>query len=308
MNLKLLVVGGTGFIGYHVAKRAICKGFDVYSISRNRPVPLREVKGVKYKFLDLLNYQDLKKFLNNKKIDYVINTSGCINHTLFKDGGNHVFENHFSATKNLINLLDREHLKCFIHLGSSDEYGKNISPISEIQRESPISPYSFAKVATSYLLQMLKITEQFPAIILRLFLVYGPAQDKERFLPNLIINSLKNNNISITLGEQIRDYCYIEDVLNAIFLSFDNRNNALGNVINIASGNPIKIKEMVCKVNSLIGKGKPLFGSIKYRENESMSLYADINKAKKLLNWKPIYKIDEGLKETINWYRENGFC
>ena len=155
---------------------------------------------------------------------------------------------------------------------------------------------------------MLKITEQFPAIILRLFLVYGPAQDKERFLPNLIINSLKNKNIPITLGEQIRDYCYVEDVLNAIFLLFDNRNNALGNIINIASGNPVKIKEIVSKVNSLIGKGKPLFGSIKYRENESMSLYADINKAKKLLNWKPIYKIDEGLKETINWYKENGFC
>ena len=91
MNLKLLVVGGTGFIGYHVAKRAISKGFDVYSISRNRPVHLREVKGVNYKFLDLLNYEDLRKFLHNKKIDYVINTSGCINHTLFKDGGNHVF-------------------------------------------------------------------------------------------------------------------------------------------------------------------------------------------------------------------------
>tara|TARA_Y100000991_G_C21975409_1_gene351906 strand:- start:2155 stop:3078 length:924 start_codon:yes stop_codon:yes gene_type:complete len=305
MKPILLVVGGTGFIGYHVAKRAMNEGFDVYSISRNPPIPLREVKGVEYNFFDLLNNEHLKKFLNDKEFNYVVNTSGCINHQLFIDGGNKVFENHFFATKNLIHFLNRKKLKSFIHLGSSDEYGDNISPISEIQRESPISPYSFAKVATSHMLQMLQRTEQFPAVILRLFLVYGPTQDKERFLPNLIINSLRNNDIPITFGEQLRDFCYVNDVVNAIFLSFD-KENALGNIINIASGDPIKIKEMVIRVNSLIQKGKPLFGSIKYRTNESMSLYADIRKAKKVLNWKPTYKIEHALKETVNWYKENG--
>ena len=135
------------------------------------------------------------------------------------------------------------------------------------------------KVAICHLLQMLHKTENFPAVILRLFLVYGPTQNEKRFLPNLIKNSLNDRIIPTTLGEQVRDFCYVKDVVRAIFLTLENK-KAIGNVINIASGNPIKIKEIIKKVVFLVGKGKPSFGAVDYRPNESMSLYANISKAK----------------------------
>ena len=304
MSPKLLIVGGTGFIGHHIAKKAICNGFEVFSISKNSPAPDRLINGVKYFYIDLLDIKKLKDFFCNREIDFIVNTVGYIDHTLFKNGGDYIFENHFIASKNLINSINREYLKCFIHLGSSDEYGDNPSPQSEDQRESPISPYSFAKVSTCHLLQMLERTEKFPAIILRLFLVYGPSQNEKRLLPNLIKNCIKDNIIPVTLGEQIRDFCYVEDIVRAIFLIFKKR-NIQGNIINIASGNPIQLKELIALVRNLIGKGEPLFGALDYRKKESMSLYADISKAKRLLMWEPKYSLEDGLIETINWFKNN---
>ena len=151
---------------------------------------------------------ELNKFLKSSKIEYVVNTSGYIDHTLFKDGGEIIFENHFISTKNLLNNLNKQYLKCFLHLGSSDEYGDNQSPQKEDQRESPISPYSFSKVAICHLLQMLLKLKIYSN--LRLFLVYGPTQNEKRFLPNLIKNSLNDRIIPTTLGEQVRDFCYVK--------------------------------------------------------------------------------------------------
>ena len=87
--------------------------------------------------------------------------------------------------------------------------------------------------------------------------------------------------------------------------SFDNK-KAYGEVINIASGIPISIKDVITKVQVIIGKGKPIFGALNYRKGESMNLYADIDKAKKILNWEPRYELDNSLKKVINWYLNNG--
>ena len=78
-----------------------------------------------------------------------------------------------------------------------------------------------------------------------------------------------------------------------------------GEVINIASGNPISIKEVIDYVQLIVGKGKPIFGGLDYRNGESMELYANIDKAKKILNWIPKYEFKQSLIEVINWYAKN---
>ncbi len=304
MKENLLIVGGTGFLGFHFAKEGIIRGFEVYSLSKNPPNKSRFIKEVKYVNIDIMDKNKIGNFLKNLKIDYVINCAGYVDHRMIKDGGENVFDNHFSVTKNLIYYLNKEYLKSFLYLGSSDEYGENPSPQIEEIRESPISPYSFAKVATCHFLQMLNKTENFPAIIFRLFLVYGPNQNKERFLPQLIKKFLRNEKILISPGEQIRDFCYVEDVVSAGFIALKKR-NIYGEIFNIASGNPIKINYLVSIVQKIIKKGNPIFGGIDYRENESMSLFASIKKAEKLLKWKPKISLEEGILKTINWFKEN---
>ena len=129
-------------------------------------------------------------------------------------------------------------------------------------------------------------------------------QSKNRFLPYLIENCIKDREFNVTKGLQFRDYLYIKDFNQALIKTLNNE-KSYGEIINIASGIPILIKDVVSEVNKIIGKGKPIFGGIDYRENESMELYADINKAKNILNWEPKYDFKKTLKSVIKWYYEN---
>jgi len=297
---RILIIGGTGFIGHHLIKALILKDFSVSSISLNKPTKQRFVDGVKYYTVDINVPKSCSDILNSN-FHYVVNLGGYIDHRLFKDNGRGLIESHFIALQNIIELLPRDELRRFVQIGSSDEYGNSDSPQNENLREQPISPYSLAKVASTHFLQMLYRTEKFPSVILRLFLTYGPGQSSSRFLPQIIRGCLNNERFPVSAGEQIRDFCYIDDTVDAIIkaLFTDNIN---GHVINIASGKPISIKSVIKEVQGIIAKGSPIFGELQYRAGESQSLYANVNKSKKLLGWESKVLVEEGLKKTIDSY------
>jgi len=297
---KILVIGGSGFIGGAIVKNAISLGWDVDSLGLSIPSEEKKVCDVNYLAADITNLESLK-ILATKQYQYIVNAGGYINHSTFSDGGDKVLDAHFGGVVNLVENIDRVGLIRFVNIGSSDEYGSMPAPQSESARESPISPYSAGKVAATQFLQMLYRTEKFPAVTLRLFLCYGPGQDKMRFLPHLVSRCLSNDEIEISPGEQLRDYCYIDDVVDAVFLSLTNK-DASGRVFNIASGIPVSIKDVVERVVDIIGSGIPKFGAVPYRDGESMELYADIQLAKKILDWKPKIGLLEGLKRTIKHY------
>jgi nucleoside-diphosphate-sugar epimerase len=202
----------------------------------------------------------------------------------------------------LVEFLHRDVLESFVNIGSSDEYGNTPAPQVETRREAPISPYSMGKTAATHFLQMLHRTESFPATTLRLFLTYGPGQDGRRFLPQIITGCLEGCSFPTSAGEQVRDFCYVQDVVDAVFAVFDS-DEARGEAINIASGEPTTIRQMIEVVRGLVGRGDPQFGHIAYRPGENMELYADITKAKRLLSWEPHVTLRMGLEKTIVWFR-----
>jgi nucleoside-diphosphate-sugar epimerase len=299
---RLLVVGGNGFIGRHVIRHAIELGWSVTSLSlQSCGVPAQP--GVRYLAADIANLAALKVALGNSPFEYVVNCGGYIDHTLFSKGGRKVFNTHFEGVMNLAETLDRDALQGFVNIGSSDEYGGTPAPQVETQREAPISPYSLGKVAATHFLQMLYRTENFPATTLRLFLTYGPGQDSRRFLPQIIQGCLAGQPFPTSEGEQLRDFCFIQDTVDAVFATFAPQ-EAKGEVINIASGQPVSIRQMIKTVMRLIGRGEPRFGEVSYRPSENMALYADISRAKTLLGWKPRISLEAGLEETIQSIRE----
>jgi len=254
--------------------------------------------------VNLNDKEALKKIIHGKAFDYVINCGGYIDHSSFGDGGEQVFNTHFNGLSNLIAVIDKDKIKKLINIGSSDEYGSCPSPQREDLREQPISPYSLAKVFSSHLLRLLNISEDLPSTTVRLFLVYGPRQDNKRFIPSIIKGCLNNEKFPCSIGNQLRDFCYIDDVVDGIFLIL-NQSSAEGEILNIASGDAIKIKDVVEKVRLIIGHGQPQYGEIPFRPGENIELYANINKAKKMLNWESKTSLDEGLRKTIDWYRVN---
>ncbi len=299
--MRLLVVGGSGFIGRHIVSHAIGLGWDVTVLGLTpRPDNEGVSSRVRYVAADLVNAAALKKVLGEASFEYVVNCGGYIDHRPFGDGGRKVFDTHFAGVLNLAESLNRDVLRSFINIGSSDEYGNNPSPQVETQREAPISPYSLGKVAATHFLQMLHRTENFPATTLRFFLTYGPGQDKCRFLPQIISGCLEGRSFSVSEGKQLRDFCFVQDTVAAVFAAFTS-SSAKGEVINIGSGQPVSIRQMIEAVQRVVGGGVPKFGEVAYRSGENMSLVADVSKAKAMLDWQPMVSLDRGLEQTIKW-------
>lgn len=303
--MRVLIVGGTGFIGSHIVNELISKNWDISILS---------LHGKQHQFVcdkklnqivsDFRDFESLSKALDGQKFEYVINAGGYIHHHSFFNGGRGIIDQHQTGLINLVQALDRSSLKYFLNFGSSDEYGAAQAPQNEQMREAPISPYSFAKTAATQFLHMMHITENFPVVTFRIFLIYGPAQDQRRFIPQIIRGCLNNESFLASEGNQLRDFLYVGDLVKAVAI-LPERPQAIGEVINIASGIPVTIKEIIGKICRLTGSGNPLFGEINYRKGENMELYADIKKAFSLLGWEPLIDLEEGLIKTINYYEKN---
>jgi len=300
---NILILGSSGFIGSNVAKEARSQNWKVTGVSKTESAD-RNSLDFKTSMIDIRDRTAVQSFLKDRAFDYVVNCSGYIDHTHYMHGGRAIIEQHLSGLFNVVEFLDRSRLKSFIQIGSADEYGSLPAPQNETMREAPIAPYSFAKTAMTHFLQMLHKTEGFPGVILRVFLAYGPGQGKQRFLPQIIKGCLDGSSFPVSEGKQKRDFCHVSDIAKGILAATQN-SNAIGETINLASGIPITIREIIEKIRELIGSGTPEYGKLPYRAGESMNVVADITLAKKLLAWQPKIDLETGLKQTIQYISTN---
>ncbi len=300
MNKKILITGGTGFIGYHLAKKCAELGWSVTSISTKSPPGIRKLKTIKYLICNVNSKKLIRKKIN-LNYDYVVNFAGYVDHSDKKK----TYRSHFIGCKNLALHFKNSKIKKFIQIGSSIEYGKKKSPQieSKSNRQKMYSTYGKAKLLSTKFLLNLHKNYNFPATILRLYLVYGTHQDMNRVIPITIINSLKNEMFACSNGEQFRDFLNVSDAVNAIIKILKN-NHTEGEIYNLGSGKPIKVKTIINKICKQTGGGKPLFGKIKPRKDEIKKLYPSIKKISQTINWKPKINIEKGLKKTIAFYKK----
>lgn len=301
----ILIIGGTGFIGFHLAKRLIKKNFIILSISTKLPNPTRKVKGVKYLLCDICKLAELKKVINKKKkYNYVINLGGYVDHTKKKK----TYNSHYLGCKNLATIFLGKKIERFIQIGSSIEYGKEKSPQIEnrpIKEKSIKSTYGLAKFkATKYLINLYK-KNRFPAVILRLYLIYGPHQDTNRFLPIIITNCVKKKSFPCSEGVQYRDFLYIDDLIDVIEKFLNKKTFLNGQIFNIGSGKPRNIKKTIKLITKKIKGGLPIYGKVKLRKDEIIRLYPSIKKIKKYTSWRPKVSFKKGLIKSIMYYEKN---
>ena len=298
---KILIVGGTGFIGYHLAKKCLSLNWSVDSVSTKFPLEKRKLSKVNYIIFDISKKKNFYKKLYSN-YDYVVNLAGYVDHSNKKK----TMQSHFNGCKNLSTFFIDKNIKKFIQIGSSIEYGKLKSPQRENKKnlQKTYSIYGKAKLLSTRFVLTLCKKYNFPATILRLYLVYGPSQDQNRLIPITIINAIQNKKFDCSDGLQLRDFTYIDDVVDAIIKTLKNRFSS-GQIINIGQGKPISVKKVINKICELLNCGKPQFGKIKLRKDEIKNHFPSIVKAKKILNWKPKIEIILGLKKTINYYKKN---
>ena len=304
MAKKILIAGGTGFLGFHLTKYFKEKKFKVYVLHKNKINKKKIITNVKYIQVNISDFKKLKKKIKNISFNYLINVSGYVNHSLNKNEDDKIINDYFQSVVNLSEISKKKSFLKFIQIGSSEEYGSTNTKQIEDRNNNPDTPYGFSRLISTSFLKMLSSDFNFPVIIFRVFLIYGPHQKNNRIIPYLVENSIKNNLLKIKNKNNVRDFLYIEDFLKIIDLSLSNK-KMNGQIFNVGYGNKVKIYELINLIKLLTNsKSKIKYSSNNNSLNKKIHL-PSLKKIFKFTNWKPLININEGLKHTINYYKNN---
>ena len=298
--MKVIVIGGAGFIGSHLISELVKKKFKVIVIDNLSSGRLENLKHLKnkikfYKF-DLSKKGKWEK-LFTKDISYVFHFAALADIVPSIENPKKYFNANVVSTLNILECCKHIGLKKFIYSASSSCYGipKNY-PTSEKDPIDTQYPYAYTKYAAEQLIVHWSKVYKIKYISLRLFNVYGTRSRTSGTYGAMfgVFLTQKHRNHPLTIvgnGQQSRDFIYVTDVVQAIMLAA--KSKVYNEIFNVGNSKPIKIIKIAKLLNSP-------FTFISDRPGEPKKTYANIKKIKKLLNWKPKVNIEEGIKKLVN--------
>ena len=195
-----------------------------------------------------------------------------------------------------------------IHTSTSEVYGTaRYVPIDEKHPLQGQSPYSASKIGADMIATSFQKSYDLPITIIRPFNSYGPRQSTRAIIPTIITQAISRKIVRLGSIHPTRDFTFISDTIDG-FIKIAEEQKSIGEVINIGSSFEISIGNLAKKILTLSSSNAKIEVDkerIRPKFSEVERLYADCTKAKKLLNWKPNVKLDEGLKKTIRWISKN---
>ena len=313
--MVILVTGGAGFIGFHVAKSLLGNGnqvivvdnFNNYydpAIKEDRIKKLLENYQPKLYRLDISNFQELKKVFVENKIDKICHLGAQAGVRYSLENPKAYLDSNIIGTNNLLELAKEFKIEDFVLASSSSVYGNNKKmPFSETDFvENPISLYAATKKANELQAHVYHHLYGINVFCLRFFTVYGPWGRPDMAYFKFVRSILADQPIEVfNNGKMKRDFTYIDDIVSAVALAI---NKCKGyEVINLGNNKPVKLDKFIEIIESNLG----MEAKIKYLEMQPGDLIdtsADIKKAKEILGWLPKIGIEEGLKNFIDWYKD----
>lgn len=303
-----MITGATGFIGSNLLRYFIKEGADIYIFTRKESDKWR-IKDVLAKVkefkVDLTDKEGLNSIVARISPQIILHTAVYGNFPGHSDS-RRIIDVNLKGTVNLIDSCRELDFELFVNSGSSSEYGLKLLPMDEQDPLEPLSPYGISKAAAGIYAQKTAQTYKKSIITLRLFSPYGYFEDANRLIPSVILSCLKGKKLKLSSPYSVRDFIFIDDVLDAYVKAFENRKNASGGVFNIGSGSQHTVK---CVVTRIIGltdsKIRPEWGSLKNSRIEPKRWQANIHKARQELHWLPAYHLDKGLSKTVDWFKRN---
>ena len=305
-NSHILITGANGFLGRHLSSALLSTGTKVTQLVHTI-APEHHKTDIKIA-LDLTDRNKVIEVFTNLQPDYVIHLASTKDRMNTGMQFRNSYETNLSISLNVIEAcLGLYDFKRLIFLGTCDEYGQTTCPFVETQRELPVNTYGLSKLAVTQLLSGLYQSHQFPSVVLRPSVIYGPNQGNEMFLPALIQSLLAKKDFAMTFGEQFRDFVYVNDVVDAIIKTLLAGEQVNGSIINIGAGVSYQVKKVALIVADLIkptAKSHLKLGVVQYRPNEAMDYAINISLAKQSLDWQPLTTLTQGLQHTINHFKE----
>ena len=181
---------------------------------------------------------------------------------------------------------------------SGEDYGSIPGPWTESMREKPSSPYGLSKSFAATMAMLSHSSFGLHAAAARPSVVYGPGQKPGMFIPSIVAACKNSQAFSMTAGEQLRDFLYIDDAVEGLLSMLSPA--AAGRVFNLSTGVSLRIVEVAKKIHSLIGQGELCIGALDYRPHEVMAQEMSPSLAQELLGWSAKVSLEEGLARTIS--------
>jgi nucleoside-diphosphate-sugar epimerase len=309
MQKKVLVTGGSGFIGSHLVHRLLKENAEVaVTVRYGNVVKNERLRGV-YNQIHVIE-ADLR---NRGALDQIRDFNPDI--VFHLAAYNHVGESFTQVeecfdvnAKGSANILDTcRKVEKFIYISTSEVYGEQTSvPFVETMTPNPISPYAITKYAGEMYCRLVQkiIDDPSRIVVLRPFNAFGPYQSSKAVIPELIVNCLKGNPIRTTKGEQTREFNFVGNLVDGMIRAAQHK-GVIEGPINLAKGEEIAIRDLVQLIAKLTETTSSIeIGALPYRPTEIWRMYADANRARTVLGWEPPVSLEDGLKITVDWFRE----
>ncbi len=311
---RIFLTGITGFIGSELA-REICKEYEVYGLVRttsnkNALDPIKDIlTKIEIRYGNLTDFSSIKKTVKDISPHYIIHVGAAtaVRHSF--DNPIEFQETNHLATVNLVHAaLDLPEFKKFIFASTMETYGNQDQkiPFKEDTTLKPLSPYSVSKVASDYYIRMAGDAYGLPYIISRACNTYGRKANTGFVVEYLITQMLKNELVYLGSPDAIRDLMYVSDHVNAYITAL--KSNIKNEVFNLSTGSATSMKELALKIKGLIGYQKDILHSFPpgYPSRPVVDPYLslDATKAREILGWYPKVSLEEGLKLTIDYWKQ----
>jgi polyisoprenyl-phosphate glycosyltransferase len=299
----VLVLGASGFIGANLLRTLLAHRQDVYGTSYHMPAwRLQGIPATQVIRADLLVSENLRSVLDTVQPMSVFN---CIAYGAysFEQDPELVYKTNFDLVTRLGEEMLKRRVHCFVHAGSSSEYGHNASAPAETSCPTPNSHYSVSKAAAASFIHYLGKEQGLACANLRLYSAYGPYEDSSRLIPSLVCEGMQGRMPPLAAKHIGRDFVYVDDVCEAfIDTAINLKTESFGESFNIGTGTFTSMED----IDRLIRDLFPIEASTRFeypqRHWDTGRWFAQTEKAEKVLDWQASTPLEQGLAKTKEWF------
>lgn len=315
----IVVTGCAGFIGFHLTKNLLEKNKKVIGIDiidkyydpkkkKDRLKILNKYKNFKFFKIDLNKYDLIYSKIKNYKVELIIHLAAQPGVRISIKKPHNTLKQNLVPFINILEIARLKRVKKFLFASSSSIYGDTkIYPFVEKDNQNvPVSVYGATKLSNEIIASSYSKNFNMKTIALRFFTVYGPYGRPDMAYYSFLDDLKKNKKIRVfNKGHMMRDFTYVDDVIKGIISLINFKMKKNHDVINIGKGKPDQLMELI----KLIEVNYKKKFKIEYTKNipngDIKKTFSNVNKAKKLIKWKPKVNLDEGIKRFVNWYKLN---
>ena len=309
MSRPIVITGASGFVGANLCRYFSERGTPVVAVEgpSHTAWRMRDLPKVRKVNVDLAIEKDVQDFVAQTNPIAVFNLAayGAYSNQTDTD---RIYRVNLDAVRYLLGAVrSLSGFRAFVQAGSSSEYGMNCTAPLESSATIPDSDYAVSKVAASSLVQYYGKKHGIPAWGFRLYSIYGPYEDVSRLIPKLLLHAAEGKLPPLVNPKISRDFVHVDDISRA-FEKILERSDTLvkGEIYNIGAGNRVTLEELVAAVKRVFGvSAEPAWGSMANRHWDHADWFSNPRKALDHFGWRAERSLDDGLVDTMKWFREN---